>query len=182
LISLLADGFLPDFQAQIKSEFKPQPTEMMEQINKWVAIISLFSMLISLTAVNAFIYTCEHPVFFIHLMGMSILSCLGQFFVYRMIKQFKQHIVPFIITTRKIFTIFLSIVYYKHETTMMQMSGVFIVFFTVIAEFASEIRKSEHKEEKFEKVIDMNEEIETDRRGFESEELPKEEQEKMGIK
>jgi drug/metabolite transporter (DMT)-like permease len=87
---------------------------MMEQINKWVSIISLFSMLISLTAVDAFIYTFEHPMFCIHLIGMSILSCAGQFFVYRMIKQFKQHIVPFIITTRKIFTIVLSIIFYKH--------------------------------------------------------------------
>jgi hypothetical protein len=29
VISLLADGFLPDFQAEIKSEYKPQPMEMM---------------------------------------------------------------------------------------------------------------------------------------------------------
>lgn len=28
-ISLLADGFLPDFQAEIKSKYNPKPTEMM---------------------------------------------------------------------------------------------------------------------------------------------------------
>jgi drug/metabolite transporter (DMT)-like permease len=72
-------------------------------------------------------------MFFIHLVGMSVLSCLGQFFVYRMIKQFKQHIVPFIITSRKIFTIFLSILFYSHKTSMIQLSGVFIVCFAVIA-------------------------------------------------
>jgi len=54
-----------------------------------------------------------------------------------MIKQFKQHIVPFVITTRKIFTIFISIVYYSHETTFVQLFGVFVVFVTVIYEFAS---------------------------------------------
>jgi len=37
-VSLLADGFLPDFQAEIKSKFNPKPTEMMTQINKWVSI------------------------------------------------------------------------------------------------------------------------------------------------
>lgn len=41
LASLLADGFLPDFQAEIKSVYKPQPMEMMAAINKWVAIIAL---------------------------------------------------------------------------------------------------------------------------------------------
>ena len=42
LISLLADGFLPDFQAEIKSVYKPQPMEMMTIINKWVSVISFF--------------------------------------------------------------------------------------------------------------------------------------------
>lgn len=58
-----------------------------------------------------------------------------------MIKQFKQHIVPFVITTRKILTIFISILYYKHATTAVQLIGVFVVFFTVIFEFATELRK-----------------------------------------
>lgn len=129
---------------------------MMEHINKWVAIISLISMFGSFTAVSAFTYTIQHPMFLIHLIGMSILSCLGQFFVYRMIKQFKQHIVPFVITTRKIVTIFISIIYYQHKTTAVQMSGVFIVFFAVIYEFASELKKDEVKAEKFEKVTDFN--------------------------
>lgn len=156
-ISLLADGFLPDFQAEIKSEYKPQPTEMMEHINKWVAILSFASMLVSLTAVQSFVYLYEHPLFMIHLMAMSILSCLGQFFVYRMIKQFKQHIVPFVITTRKILTIFVSILYFHHETAFAQMVGVFIVLITVIYEFASELKTSEPKVEKFEKVTDFGE-------------------------
>lgn len=29
LVSLLADGFLPDFQAEIKEKYKPEPTVMM---------------------------------------------------------------------------------------------------------------------------------------------------------
>lgn len=133
----------------------------MEQINKWVAIISLTSMIGSFSAVRAFVYTFYHPMFALHLFVISLFSCAGQFFVYRMIKQFKQHIVPFVITTRKILTIFISIVFYHHKTTAVQMAGVFAVFFTVIYEFASELKKDEPKVEKFEKVMDFNEEVET---------------------
>jgi uncharacterized membrane protein len=89
-------------------------------------------MFLSNTAFSAFYYAFYHPMFSIHLIGMSILSCVGQFFVYRMIKQFKQHIVPFVITTRKILTIFLSIIYYNHKTTAIQMIGVILVFLTII--------------------------------------------------
>jgi drug/metabolite transporter (DMT)-like permease len=41
VVSLLADGFLPDFQAEIKSVYKPRPMEMMTAINKWVAIVAI---------------------------------------------------------------------------------------------------------------------------------------------
>lgn len=59
---------------------------------------------------------------------MGVLALAGQMFVYRMIKQFKQHFVPFVITTRKIFTVGLSIVFYNHETNFMQVMGIITVF------------------------------------------------------
>jgi drug/metabolite transporter (DMT)-like permease len=70
---------------------------------------------------------------------MGILSTVGQMFVYRMIKQFKQHFVPFVITTRKIFTVGLSIFFYHHETNILQISGLVMVFVIVTYEFVSEL-------------------------------------------
>ena len=46
IVSLLADGFLPDFQAEIKVNHKPLPMEMMTTINKYVTIISLIYSLL----------------------------------------------------------------------------------------------------------------------------------------
>lgn len=86
LISLLADGFLPDFQAEIKSVYKPQPSEMMVEINKWVAVLSLISIIASLSAHRVINYLFAHPLFVIHLIGMSLLSTAGQLVVYYMIK------------------------------------------------------------------------------------------------
>lgn len=70
---------------------------------------------------------------------MGILSTIGQMFVYRMIKQFKQHFVPFVITTRKIFTVGLSIIVYKHATNVWQLLGLLLVFGIVTYEFVSEL-------------------------------------------
>jgi hypothetical protein len=61
-----------------------------------------------------FRYLFEHKLFLGHMVLMSVLSTLGQMFVYRMIRQFKQHLAPFVITTRRIFTVALSIVFYGH--------------------------------------------------------------------
>lgn len=102
-------------------------------------------MLVSLTFVDVMIYTFSHPLFLFHLILLSVLSCMGQFVVYTMIKLFKQHIVPFVITTRKLLTVVLSIVWYQHETSPLQIVGMVIVFLAVIYEFASEIKKPQVK-------------------------------------
>jgi UAA transporter family len=47
ILSLIADGFLPDFQAVIKSEFKPEPTIMMAYVNKWATFVAFLFALIS---------------------------------------------------------------------------------------------------------------------------------------
>lgn len=73
------------------------------------------------------------------MVGMGVLSAVGQMFVYRMIKQFKQHFPPFVITTRKIFTVGLSIIYYKHETNYFQSLGLIMVFSIVTYEFVAEL-------------------------------------------
>ena len=86
----------------------------MTAINKWVTIISLIFSLVLWEFIDICVYIATHHLFLIHITVMGVLALAGQMFVYRMIKQFKQHFVPFVITTRKIFTVALSIVFYNH--------------------------------------------------------------------
>lgn len=129
-ISLIADGFLPDFQAVIKSEYQPRPLEMFEHINKWVTILSLTYATISGNLTANYHFVQEFPQLGYDFLILSVLTTFGQIFVYRMIKQFKQHIVPFVITTRKIFTVVLSIIIYGHSTTVFQIIGIILIFAT----------------------------------------------------
>jgi len=76
-------------------------------------------------------------MFLLHMFLMGTLSTIGQMFVYRMIKQFKQHFVPFVITSRKIFTVALSIMFYQHATNFWQISGIVMVFTIVAYEFVT---------------------------------------------
>ena len=72
----------------------------------------------------------------------SIFSFIGQIFIYRMIKMFKQHIVPFVVTTRKIITVGVSIVYYHHETSIGQVLSIVVVLGVTAYEFLGNISKS----------------------------------------
>lgn len=124
--------------------------EMMTIINKWVSIISLLYSFLLMELVDMFVFIYEHKVFLMHMLIMGILSTFGQMFVYRMIKQFKQHFPPFVITTRKIFTVGLSIIYYHHETNAFQLIGLVLVFAVVTYEFVSELVEEKKKEKEAE--------------------------------
>lgn len=161
VISLVADGFLPDFQAVIKSEYKPRPLEMFEHINKWVVILCWCYSLATGQLLTTYQFAVKYPAFLKDIIVLSILTSIGQVFVYRMIKQFKQHIVPFVITTRKIFTVVISIIFYNHPTTTMQMLSILIVFGSASYEYLSEIYgDKKHEDHKAIKVPDTEERVE----------------------
>lgn len=86
---------------------------------------------------SEFAQKCPRTI--IDLCLFSILGAIGQIFIYRMVKQFKQHIVPFVITTRKIFTVIISIIIYNHSTTSLQIAGIAIVFIAASYEYCAEI-------------------------------------------
>lgn len=145
-MSLLADGFLPDFQAEIKSVYDPHPTQMMEKINKWVVIVSVFVMIVNQSLMPFIYFILDHYSFALHLSSLATLAWLGQLFVYRLIKQFKQHIVPFVITSRKIMTIIISILFVGNKKySPLQFVGVFIIFSSVAFEFVTELKKKDER-------------------------------------
>ena len=72
---------------------------------------------------------------------------MGQFFVYRMIKHFKQHVLPFVVSTRKIFTVVLSSIFFQHAYDWVQIVGIGIVLICMTVEFIIEI-SAESKREK----------------------------------
>lgn len=85
-ISLLSDGFLPDWQAEIKSEYKPKPREMLSIINKWVGLISLAWLAFADRKLfEALQFVAEHPSFLKHLMYNAFIAYFGQSFVYWMV-------------------------------------------------------------------------------------------------
>lgn len=73
---------------------------------------------------------------------ISVASEVGQIFVYRMIREFKQHIVPFVVATRKIITVALSLIYFNHATSFGQISAIIIVFVATLYEFLDNIMKT----------------------------------------
>lgn len=86
IVSLIGDGFLPDFQAELKSEFKPSTMEMYCQINKLTVIIGFLLALCTFRIPIIVDLLLNYENFAADLAKLSILNAVGQLFIYRMIK------------------------------------------------------------------------------------------------
>lgn len=59
---------------------------------------------------------------------------------------------PFVITTRKVFTVCISLVFYNHKTHIGQLIGIAIVLIVVVVEFISELKDESVRHKKGEKI------------------------------
>lgn len=86
MISLVGDGFLPDIQAQIKSEYKPSVMDMYYNINRYTAIIGLVVALLTNRLPYIIQALFEYEDFAQDVAALAVLNAVGQLFIYRMIK------------------------------------------------------------------------------------------------
>lgn len=106
----------------------------------------------------------NHPEIQGDLLVFSVLSAVGQLVIYRMVKMFKQHIVPFVIATRKCVTVVVNIVHFGHSLNAKQFIGMCIVFFAIILEVTLNMREKDGDENKARngekvKISTVNDEI-----------------------
>ena len=78
---------------------------MMAEVNKWGAFVMLIYLAVSLKFWRFLFFIVAHPGFAAQLLGHAIIAAIGQLYVYKVIKQFKQHILPFVRASRKVLTV-----------------------------------------------------------------------------
>lgn len=107
---------------------------MYYAINKYTCLISLVYATIFQQLVYIATFIMEHSELQQDLLFYSILNAVGQLVIYRMIKLFKQHVAPFVIATRKCFTVIVNIVHFGHTINQNQGIGMAMVFTAILIE------------------------------------------------
>ena len=64
------------------------------------------------------------------------MTAVGQFFIYRVIKEFKQQIAPFALSSRKIFLIYVTM-YLGEGFNVYQFLGIIVIILATFYEFLS---------------------------------------------
>lgn len=137
IISLIGDGFLPDFQAQLKSNYKPSSIEMYTKVNRVSFLIALAFVILTGKIFSIWEMIWYFQGFAWDLFMLGFLNAIGQLFVYRMIKEYRQHIPAFTIALRKCLTVIINILWYNHSVNGIQLLGITLVFLAVFSEVVS---------------------------------------------
>jgi len=128
LMSLFLDGVTGKLQDGLLTRHQPSAYRMMYSANVWSALI--VTCLLTLTrewhAVIEFV--TRYPVVLLDIVVFSVVSAIGQSFIYYTVRHYGSLLTALITTTRKFFTVLASVLYYAHPLTPAQWGAVFMVF------------------------------------------------------
>eukprot|EP00624_Nannochloropsis_granulata_P001399 evm.model.NODE_16776_length_8968_cov_27.233498.3 len=146
LLSLVMDGVTGAVQDKLKTLCKPTVHEFMFYTN--MAGVLVCSVLVFATGQfsEGLSFCMEHPDLFSTMCWFSLTSALGQNFIFLTIKFFDALVLTTVTTTRKFFTILVSVVMYGHSLNNKQWLAVLLVFFGLSGEVYDKYEKKKKAE------------------------------------
>lgn len=138
-VSVVAEALFSDSQAFNKVTYKPSMNHMLFAVNIIGVLCSGGMLLARGELTNSITFCLAHKAIGLDLLIYAGLSVLGQVSIYFIILNFKQHMFPLISTTRKVFTVLLSIYIYEHPTNIWMWMALVLVFGGLIYELADEL-------------------------------------------
>lgn len=137
--SVITEALFSDSQAYNKVTYKPTMNHLLVAVNSIGVVCSLGMLLIKSQLKGSIEFCMSHKQISFDLFTYAGLSVLGQISIYFIILNFKQHMFPLISTTRKVFTILLSIYIYQHPTNVWMWMALILVFGGLIYELVDEL-------------------------------------------
>jgi len=148
LINLLLDGAVNSTQDEIFTKHKVSGQQMMLWINAFSTTITVALMFAPLPHIptihpgqggvaewaSAMDYVRTHPDSILPLLQFAFTGAIGQLFIFETLQHFGSLTLVTITLTRKLFTMILSVVVYKHRLTPGQWTGAAIVFLGISIE------------------------------------------------
>jgi UDP-galactose transporter B1 len=126
--SLALDGFTGPTQENIIAAHKPSTTQLMFYMN----LISTGIMFVALVATGQLMpsiaFLTKYPAVLKQLAIFSVCSAAGQNFILYTVVRFNSLVLTTITTTRKFFTILVSVFWFGHNLVAAQWGGVSLVF------------------------------------------------------
>lgn len=129
--SLFMDGVTGPLQERLVARYKPSTHELMFWQNICSVAWLTLACILTGEGARAIAFIVRYPSTLADMMAFSFVSALGQNFIFYTVRNFNALIVTTITTTRKMFTVLLSIFLYNHSMVSRQWFGLLLVFVAI---------------------------------------------------
>lgn len=145
--SLLMDGLCGATEDRMRSEAKPTPLNFMMYMNFWSSIFLLIGILIFGEGPKVYAFVGKHPEI-LQYFGIAVLvaSC-GQIFISSMVSNFGPLALSLTTTTRKFFSVCLSVIIFGNQLTYRQWGAACLIFGVLIVDAILNKPKTQEKAE-----------------------------------
>ncbi|KAL0206195.1 hypothetical protein P9112_001502 [Eukaryota sp. TZLM1-RC] len=127
-LSLFFDGLTGANQDLCVSHYKTSVTEFMIYINYYGALIMLFISVFTGEVLSALSFIYRHPAILPTILLFCVVGAIGQVLIYQVLSLSSALVLATVTTTRKFFTVLLSVLVFGHRLHYLQWSGVVLVF------------------------------------------------------
>lgn len=148
LSSLFCDGITGPLQERLVQKYKPTSHQLMLWQNVAACIWLNIPLLLSGEGIRAAQFVSKHPAALKNILAFSLVSAVGQNFIFYTITHFSALAVTTITTTRKMFTILISILVFNHSIVPRQWAGLLLVFSAIGMEAAAKVQRKSLAEAK----------------------------------
>eukprot|EP00923_Selenidium_pygospionis_P050141 GHVN01086547.1.p1 GENE.GHVN01086547.1~~GHVN01086547.1.p1 ORF type:complete len:273 (+),score=39.14 GHVN01086547.1:281-1099(+) len=155
LMSLICDGLTGPRQDKILSRYNLTSLQLMFHTNLFASIWSCLVFL-SIEGIAPLVYVFNNSVGFIGVFGLC--SALGQIFIFMALRNFGSLHLALITTTRKFFTVLLSVLWFRHNLSLLQWAAVILMFSALLS------HAYKHNHEKTKKKLNLVSAIECEKK------------------
>jgi UDP-galactose transporter B1 len=127
-VSLLCDGLTGSLQDALVGNSKPSAYHLMMWNNLWAVCYLLIGALFTGGIINGLHFAARHPSVIPMMAAFALTSAAGQMFIYYTVRHYGSLVCTMVTTTRKFFTILLSVLWFGHHLSLLQWIAVAIVF------------------------------------------------------
>jgi len=128
IFSLAMDGLTGAFQERMKNAYKTQSGHMMLQMNVWSTITLGLILLVSGEIWTFLEFVGRYPYVIYNIISFSVLSAVGQMFIFLIVANFGPLPCSITTTTRKFFTVLGSVILFGNSLSNRQWLGTSLVF------------------------------------------------------
>ena len=153
LLALVMDGITGGVQKRLLADLKrvnltPQPYDLMTYTNFFMMTFALLISSLSGEFFQGLGYCSRNPEVVTLIWKFSLCSAIGQSFIFYTVARFDPLVCSTVTTTRKIFSVVLSILFKGHSVSMQGWMGLGLAIGGILSEVANKVQGSKKMKSK----------------------------------